>query len=108
MAKIDDQLQTLLDYFLSTRQVGHSRLVQQGTETQETPCFVIVHSIEAKANLSIKSSSNVIPVTLNELLDLRGRYYPMVFDNFALVMLFRDALNRINKLKDRCKELESK
>lgn len=86
-------LEELVVYYTATRQVGHTTVMQDGINEKT---IIIVHNVEAGRRFyggCLKTTS------LNQIANnsLRSYKNPIAFDNYALHVLFNEALERINK-----------
>ena len=104
-------LETLIEYYSRTRGIGHTRLMIEGLEHYQGEAILIGHTrdyAEQIARRAMHSNPNIriAPRTLSSLHTLRGHSGPLAYDNAALIDLFRDCLQEINKLQRENAELE--
>jgi hypothetical protein len=92
---IETVLAQIIDYYDSTRGVGHTHSALNGA--LNTPCNMVV--------MSKQNSSSRLPLLKNKLItlwmldNLKGSKIPLVFDNSVLRELFQSVLLRIHELK---------
>jgi len=97
MNEISEKLITLRNYFMSNRRVGHSCAMLKGAEQKD--CIVIVgHMEQGKRQFSSLPPDRIF-VSIHNLDSLRGLQKPMVFDNYALEILFSEASVEIAGLR---------
>ena len=82
----------LTSYYHTTRQVGHTTLMRQGTDNFEDKKLVLVVNTSHGKDLRIPKDEMV---TLNSLVRLRGQHRPLIIDNGALMTIFDDTLNEV-------------
>ena len=101
---IKEKLRGLIDYFCSTRQVGHTHALLLGDS--ENNIILAANEQHAQTLKILGFKSEVI--SINNLYRLRGARKPLVLDNHTLLTLMSEALNEINALEAKSKNLEYK
>jgi len=104
--KIEKKLETLLQYYLSTRNAGHTTLMREGTTHYDRPFFILVHHTEYGKNLNYGNIKDII--SYQNLDKLIGHSRPLAIDNGVMAELLADALMRIEALKDEIEELKNR
>lgn len=101
-------LKELLIYLEVNRQVGHTTAMVEGAGNSD--CLIITHNQDMTYFITkdylkenVKYSKKCVSLGSINLGDLRGRKKPIVFDNAALFIIFRDALNAIKDLEKKKK-----
>lgn len=100
--KIQEKLELLLHYYMSTRNAGHTTLMKEGINHYDKPFFVLTHNMNHGSDLNI-SPKDVISWT--NLDKLQGHDRPMAIDNAVMIELLADALMRIEALEEENKKL---
>ena len=100
------QLSTLLEYYSSSRRIGHTTAMLNGAF--KVPCVVIAASNESCRHIkTFNDNLRVISLTALDS-QLRGVHSPILLDNFTLMTLFNGAFQEITKLENEIKELNFK
>lgn len=101
---IINKLETLIQYYSSTRGVGHTRSMLEGA--LHTDCLVVTPNLGISKTFSDKGLKCVALNNL-EYGSLRGCKKPIVFDNSSILEICSDSLHHIAELKIKHKkELE--
>lgn len=105
------QLQALLQYYVTNRQVGHTTAMLRGANN--TKCTVIVareHNYRRLMDLQQKRKKgkkyNATTLAGVEHGNLLGHREPIVFDNEALWELFGAAHKRITELENKIESIK--
>jgi len=96
---IKQKLQTLTDYYNSTRGVGHTKTLLEGTNRVKS---TIIHANQLQID---KDKGPNLKITLHNLDKLRGRKDPIAIDNAALYSLFSESASEISHLEEKANEL---
>jgi hypothetical protein len=104
MSDIEERLKELLDYMDTCRQAGSTALLERAVEEHGVDAHVVFITVKAGIDAGFKDR-NV--VSLNSLTRIRGRGWPMVFDNSALFDIFTLALARIRSLQKQVDQKEA-
>lgn len=96
MSKIEDILEGYLNYYISTRQVGHTTTMLNGAKSNSDSLVVVANEIMGRY---IRENHDSNYITYCNINNLKGRNAPIVFDNAALHMIFSDVLIELNYLK---------
>lgn len=86
---IKDKLDTIRVYFLTSRQAGHSTLMNVGTNNFNGDKLVLVLDKRHGDEMGLKTSEMV---SLDSLHKLRGHNAPLVIDNGVLIEIFDQSL----------------
>jgi hypothetical protein len=84
---------------LSTRQVGHTTLMQKGTNSYDKP-FAIISIDKTSATELTKGSEFAEAVSIQNLDSLLGKNLPIAIENYTLTTVLRDSLYTIEKLTE--------
>jgi len=91
------ELITLGNYFIATRQVGHTTAMMEGAKN--TSCLILTSNQMGVDRLkTFKPKGDVISIQ-NVEQDLRGRNQPLLLDNEAVVTVISHALEEIRRLE---------
>jgi len=97
--KIKNKLETIIHYFTSTRQAGHTHTILNGVINNTDPVIVVTHTLDYGKALKKSLKREDIVVSLNNMDgSLRGRRNVLVFDNAAIQDLCAQSLQEINNL----------
>jgi hypothetical protein len=99
---IKKKLETLLQYYLTTRQVGHTTLMKEGTNHYDKPFFVLCHSMVHGESLGFDVTNTISYGNPDKL---RGHNRPLVIDNGVIPEILSDALMRIETLEEENEKL---
>ena len=109
---IRTQLQALLQYYVTNRQVGHTTAMLRGANNSK--CIVLVsreHNYHRLMELQRKRKKgkkyNAITLDGVQNNGLRGHREPILFDNEALYVLFDAAHRRILDLERKIETIKS-
>jgi len=100
--KIQKKLEELLQYYMSTRNIGHTTLLKEGSKHYNKEFFVLSLHIKDCGYLELKPQQ---VISLENLDKLRGHDKPLIIDNGAMIELLGDALMKIEGLKEENKKL---
>lgn len=98
MSKIKETLEVLLNYYETTRQVGHTTAMMEGAKNTE--CLVVVYNSQVE-----KGIKKMFPDSKNKYISIYGVdklkdcKTPLLIDNSALFELLDEALKEISKLE---------
>jgi hypothetical protein len=93
---IEKVLTELATYFRSTRQIGHSTLMNVGTNNYNKPKRVLVLDRSHGDTMGLRRSEMV---GMGDLEKLRGIHVPLVIDNGALLEIFDQAVLKYAQLQ---------
>lgn len=102
---IKKKLETLVQYFVSTRQVGHTTLMKEGTNHYDKPFFVLTHSMAHGESLGFDVTNTISYQNPDKL---RGHNRPLVIDNGVMTEILSDALMRIEALEEENQKLQKR
>ena len=102
--KIEDGLKEIIDYYRTTRQIGHTTLMKVGTNDFNRDKLVLVLGRDHGDSMGIKRSEMV---TLDNLQKLRGSNAPLVIDNGVLIEIFDQTYLKVDSLKEETKRHKS-
>lgn len=93
-------LLAIREYYITTRQVGHTHMLLNGADNVENP-LILVHAARMKDLLraSSKNPNKLDIVSLQEPQGLMGKRKPLLIDNAAMILLIDSALQRIAELE---------
>jgi hypothetical protein len=101
------KLKELLQYYLTTRQVGHTTTMLNGIKDDK----VLIMSLTSKdAKVICQRNDKALPISYDAFdytFSLRGRRMPLLIDNSAMIVLLEDALREISRLEGRIEYLKS-
>lgn len=99
MKNIKEILSTLIEYYDTTRQTGHTTTMLTGAIN--TDCLVLCHTLHMSKVFEQKYGKKIKVLTPYQLEHnkLRGYNKPLAFDNSVLYTLFRDCLSEITRLE---------
>lgn len=92
---IGQKLSEIYNYYLITRNVGHTTLMKEGTDNFKKDKLVLCVDVKHGHNMKIKPSEMV---TLHSLDRLRSCNKPLVMDNYTLITIFELMLSKYDKL----------
>ena len=104
MSDVKDTMTDLLGYMDAVRRSGSTRFLWNSVEQADADVNVIFTTVKIGADAGFKDRNTV---SLNSLNRLRGRDWPMVFDNSALQSIFGEALARIRRLQQQVDQKEA-
>jgi len=92
----------LYEYYISTRQKGHTKLIKEGLENfdGDNIPIVITHSADMGNYISKSISKDIDFITLNSLYKLVGDNRPIVFDNAAMYVMLKSVINIIEENRE--------
>lgn len=99
------KLQILLDYYMNTRQVGHSTLIKKGFENFDREKLLLTYNRTGHPNIPTKKDEII---SWNNLDKLRGCKKPLIIDNAVIYCILDDAIQRITELEEENKQLKIK
>ena len=94
--KIEEKLRILRDYYLFTRNVGHTSLMKDGTKNYTKEKFVLGYKKECFGELECKPSD---VISWHNLDALKGHIKPLAIDNSVMSTLLDEVLNEITSLQ---------
>lgn len=100
--KIEKKLEKLLNYYLETRQVGHTTLMKEGTNHYDKDFFVLTMNMSHGNNIGLKPTNIISWENLDRL---QGHKKPLAIDNGTMTELLIDAIMRIEALDEENKKL---
>lgn len=103
MNHIRNILEEVLVYYLKTRSVGHTKLMQKGIKNED--CIILAETLAQASNLRVEKKQFYISI---QKLDIGGYRFPLVWDNSALIWLISEVLRDMNKKDKTIRELEEK
>ena len=113
MSNIFQKLKELVVYYDVTRQIGHTtqmlngayKIVSGGFTTFQNKCLVLTYNQDMADYLNnglkvpYEKAYEAVPFTdTNCQYVLRGKKYPILFDNALLHILFKESANRMEEL----------
>lgn len=96
MSNIEETLKEILGYMDAVRGAGSTQLLERAVGEHGVDANVVFPTVKAGTDAGLKDR-NV--ASLNSLNRLRGRDWPMLFDNSVLREIFAMSLTRINRLQ---------
>lgn len=99
-------LMNYLDYYSRTRQAGHTYAMINGLKESSNAILVFYtldHGMRLKKSFNLNDCVVCYYRYPEEIL---GYYRPLVFDNAAIMMLFRESVNYMVELEKENKELK--
>lgn len=100
--KVKEKLRSLLTYYETSRQIGHTTLMKIGTNNYEKEKLVLSYNMSHGDNLGFKRNEIVSWQNLERLC---GHRKPMVIDNWTLSVILSDTLKEIEKLEEENRKL---
>ena len=97
--KIKETLQNILNYYASTRRVGHTTAMIRGAQNVDN-ALVVTSNLSASRALE-HNYPHIKTTSIQSGQKLLGFNSPILFDNEALYVLFRDALKTIEDLENK-------
>lgn len=101
--KILEKLELLAHYYESTRRVGHTTLVKQGTDTYDKPFLVLTYNAEGDPFTNVDRKNIISSQNPNRL---RGEEKALAIDNGAMLTLLNESIEEIIKLQGENKQLK--
>jgi len=95
---IKSRLRHLLDYYLINRQVGHTRLLKEGTDNYKGEKYILCFNMKHGENLGFDPNKEVI--SWQSMEKLRSHNKPIVIDNGTMVVILQESLKEIIKLEN--------
>lgn len=95
--KLKEKLNTIYEYYLHNRQVGHTLLLKDGTRNFQKDFFVLAHQQSDHDYLDIKSEQVVS--WKSDMSKLKGHQKPIAIDNATLTVMLRDILEELDRLE---------
>ena len=103
---IKQQLESVVTFYSTTRQAGHTTAVLNGAKS--TDAIVIVHNRDMGEYVNLMSDKKIRTETLQSMGQrLRGTNRPVVFDNAAIYELADESLKMIEQLESENRKLKS-
>lgn len=102
--KIQKTLEELLQYYQTTRAVGHTYAMINGAKNTDN-VLVLVHSQKYASEIKAKYPKAEFTGFLN-LEGLRGKRKPLLIDNGAMCAILQNALIEIRELQKQNKDLK--
>lgn len=97
--KIKEKLTELANYYSINRQVGHTSIMLNGTNSCENSA-IVVHNHDFGTHLKKQCNKTTQIISVNSLdKQLRGLSKPLVIDNATLFSLFSEASEKISELE---------
>ena len=101
--KVIEQLELLQQYYIFTRQVGHTSILKEGLGDD---VIVLTDSPKTfKTQFKDEMNCKLKNVTRGNLDKLRGQHSPLAIDNFVMMNIIKDVLNVIPKDKSKYKDI---
>ena len=94
--KIKEKLEILRHYFDSTRQVGHTTLLKDGTNNYNRDKLILTYKKEEHTFFNNKPSEIISWGNLNAL---RSHKKPLVVDNGVLWLMLNETIKYIDELE---------
>lgn len=94
---IKETLRFINTYFQINRGVGHTRLMNIGTDNYQKDKLVLCNTMDEGDKMKLRRSEIV---SLNSLERFRSRNCPLIIDHHALEILFTKAIEEIEKLEN--------
>jgi hypothetical protein len=101
--KTKELLQTLKDYYMATRQCGHTTAMIRGVQNVDNAAILATTCDHAKTLKRIAPNVDVIPMYSHHA--LRGMRKPLVLDNMTMEQILAEALHEINRLEKQVSDL---
>lgn len=98
--KIKQKLETLLHYYISTRQVGHTTLLKEGIENYKKDKLILSFNKVDHTFLNVKPSE-IISWKGIQSHSLNGYNKPLAIDNGAMYILLEETLAEIDRLENK-------
>ena len=94
----------VIEYYNSTRGVGHTRVLFRGVGSEPT---LVMGSDRRIVDTLLRGKPNVIPLSWGSLsAQLYGRNIPLALDNSAVITILYECLTEIVRLEGVIKERE--
>ena len=112
-----EKLKEIVTYYNSTRQTGHTTTMLIGGVYAGEKCLIVTHSDMMGIELQRMTEQKLNTISINSPTFLRGYNKPLLFDNEALIVLFKKAIDEIemskkssptNTEEQLCKEIVNK
>lgn len=100
-----EKLETLRDFYLRNRGVGHSKLLMDGYFDYRGEKTLLVKDKVDAERMKIREDKFTRVESMNNLSGLRTLKSPMIIDNHAVMDILNIALNEIEKLEEKHKDL---
>lgn len=94
-----EKLKAIVQYYDSTRRVGHTKLMLDGVSNTEK-YMVITQSDACGIDLQKRAQKKIFTTSINSPNLLRGANLPITFDNDVLQLLFAQAIEAIESCVD--------
>ena len=102
---IKKKLETIIQYYQSTRQVGHTTLMKKGTDNYDKPFFVLTYSMVHGETMGFDVTNTISYQNPDKL---KGHTRPLVIDNAVIPEILGDALMRIEALEQENEKLKNR
>lgn len=93
---IKEKLEILRNYYVATRQVGHTTLMKEGTDNYEREKLVLTYNKNHGAELGIKPQQVISWYNLN----INGYSAALAIDNGTMQIMLEETLKYINELEN--------
>jgi hypothetical protein len=105
--EIKNKLEILVNYFTSNRGVGHTDTILNGVLNKDKPViFITGHELSSRHFKSFIKKTDKCVAIHSLKYSLLGHRDPLVIDNEALSILFREALREINEIENKYANLD--
>lgn len=101
--KVKEKLRHLLTYYETSRRVGHTALMKEGTNHYEKEKLVLNYNMSSGDELGFKRNEIVSWQNLERLC---GQRKPMVIDNGVLCVILSDTIKEIEALENENRKLK--
>ncbi len=109
MNDITTTLHNILEYYYTTRQVGHTKLIEYCYDRirDSNACVVLATHIDAK---SLDIPNDIKTISLEDFNKRKavGIRAPIILDNHAIICLLRESIRAIHDQKHRAEKAEKK
>ena len=109
MNDITKTLHNILEYYYTTRQVGHTKLIEDCYDhIREANAYVVLASHMNRDALYIPT--DIKTLTLDDFCQRQavGCKNPIIFDNYAIITLLTESIKEIRSQKHRAEKAEKK
>lgn len=97
-----EKIEMLYQYYLSTRNIGHTSLLKEGAKRFKKDFFILSFDHDNRIFEAEKSQI----VSWSNLKKLIGHQKPMIIDNGAMVSILSDVLNEMHELEEENQRLK--
>ena len=90
------------------RRVGNTSLMKEGINNYQGDKILVAYNNEHGNTILEDKTDGISIVSVNNIESLIGSNKPIAFDNFALHIIFEEALREINRLQEQVDALKLK